>query len=456
MRIHASSMTLLCAAVLLACSDDSGRPAGDEGVGSIGFDAGTLGDSGESDESASGGIKYDQGTDDLPGDGNPCDGNGVEVEFSYIWIANSAQNTVSKIDTKTMTELGRYVVSPGANSQGPSRTSVNLDGDVAVVDRDGGVTKILADSDSCDPDLNGMPGLQTSTGADDLRAWGDDDCVAWHTPLPVDARPAAWTIGQPLTDCAFAPPSLWVSAPKADDSGAATVYLLHGNTGEVQAELEIAAAHCNCPVFGLYGGAVDDDNDLWAFPRDGDPHGSGPLIHVDFQSLTYEVIPQPAGARAYGITVDAQGRTWLAGEQSVQVYDPASLQWTQIGLGILPGSEFVLRGLSQDDEGDVWIAAMSGWGLPAGVSSGILRIDSQTLQPIQFVGNDILAGLVRPTGTSIDVDGGVWLVDSDGNQAFRYDPLLNSVQVIGGLQVPYTYSDMTGHGLKNVGFPPQG
>ena len=449
-----SPACLLCVALpLLGCGRE--EPEAADGITSLG----SLGGD-ESDESGEDtgdtGIKFDQQGPDQGGDGDPCEGGGNEVEFSYIWIANSAQNSVSKIDTQTMTELGRYRVSPGANSQGPSRTSVNLDGDVAVVARDGGVTKILADTDACDENQNGTPGLQTSSGPDDLLAWGADDCVAWHTPLPVDARPAAWTLGEPLTDCAFAPARLWVSAPNPDDSGAATVYLLDGTTGQIQAEVAIAAADCNCPTFGLYGGAVDDDNDLWGFPRDGDPHGSGPLIHVDFQSLSYELIPQPPGARAYGITVDAQGRPWLAGEQSVQVYDPVSLQWSQIDLGILPGSEFVLRGLQQDDEGDIWIAAMSGWSLPAGVSSGILRIDSLSLQAIDFVGNDVLAGLIRPTGTSIDVDGGVWLVDSDGNQAFRYDPLLNSAEIIGGLQVPYTYSDMTGHGLKNVGFPPQG
>jgi hypothetical protein len=439
----------------LACADDSGRSGGDDGIGSLG----TLGDGDTLDESGDSAESGDQADSDTPagdGDGDPCEGGGNQVEFSYIWIANSAQKSVSKIDTKTLTELGRYIVGPGQNSQGPSRTSVNLDGDVAVVDRDGGVTKIIANSDDCDPNKNGMAGLQSSANAGDLLAWGTDDCVAWNTPLPVDARPAAWTIGEPLTDCFFAAPKLWVSAPNPDDSGAATVYLLDGSTGAIDAQIEIAASDCNCPQFGLYGGAVDDDNDLWSFPRDGDPHGSGPLIHVDFQSLTYQVIPQPLGARAYGITVDAQGRSWLAGEQSVSVYDPVTLQWTQIDLGILPGSEFVLRGLQQDDEGDVWIAAMSGWDLPAGVSSGILRVDSQSLQTVQFVGNDILNGLIRPTGTSIDVDGGVWLVDSDGNQAFRYDPLLDSAQVIGNLQVPYTYSDMTGHGLENVGFPPQG
>ena len=60
---------------------------------------------------------------------------------------------------------------------------------------------------------------------------------------------------------------------------------------------------------------------------------------------------------------------------------------------------------------------MSGWDLSPGISSGVLRVDADTLAPVQFIGGEVFAGPVRPTGTSIDVDGGVWLVDSDPSQA---------------------------------------
>ena len=39
------------------------------------------------------------------------------LEFTYIWIANSTQGTVSKIDTGTGVEVGRYAT--GANSRQP-------------------------------------------------------------------------------------------------------------------------------------------------------------------------------------------------------------------------------------------------------------------------------------------------------------------------------------------------
>ena len=72
---------------------------------------------------------------------NPSNGGGGgngegELELSYIWIANTQQGTISKIDTQTMLEEGRYQAKPSNGD--PSRTSVNLQGDVAVANRPGG------------------------------------------------------------------------------------------------------------------------------------------------------------------------------------------------------------------------------------------------------------------------------------------------------------------------------
>ncbi len=80
------------------------------------------------------GIKTDLGQQPdfgLPSCGGGGGGGGGDPDFSYIWIANSAQNTISKIDTQTLVELGRYLVRPDGLGN-PSRTSVNLSGDVVT------------------------------------------------------------------------------------------------------------------------------------------------------------------------------------------------------------------------------------------------------------------------------------------------------------------------------------
>src|SRR5690606_41952004 len=93
-----------------------------------------------------------------------------DPEFSYIWIANSVQGTVSKINTFTGVEEGRYRTGP--DDPDPSRTSVNQLGDVAVANRNGGIVKIAAATDRC-VDANGDGATQTSSGHDDIPDWGD-------------------------------------------------------------------------------------------------------------------------------------------------------------------------------------------------------------------------------------------------------------------------------------------
>src|SRR5689334_4858318 len=128
--------------------------------------SGTADTTGAAQTSSDGGegVHWDVGaipdTPEIPcskGDGK---GGGDEPEWSYLWASNSAQGTISKIDTQTVTEVGRFITRPDGIGD-PSRTSVSQSGHVAVANRSGGVTKIYADISFCD-DSNGTPGIQTS------------------------------------------------------------------------------------------------------------------------------------------------------------------------------------------------------------------------------------------------------------------------------------------------------
>ena len=100
--------------------------------------------------SSSGGILLDVGDGmDSAGGGDCQSGTDGELEFSYVWVANSAEATVSKVDTVTMVEEGRYRTAPETGFASPSRTSVSLSGDVGVANRLGGVVKIYGNTEKC-------------------------------------------------------------------------------------------------------------------------------------------------------------------------------------------------------------------------------------------------------------------------------------------------------------------
>ncbi|NJK31708.1 MAG: hypothetical protein HC927_04425, partial [Deltaproteobacteria bacterium] len=184
-------------ALAAACGDDRG-PTGDEGIASLGDDEVGPTSSEGAEQDGESGIKFDMLDEDFGENVGDCGGSGgmmgePEYEFSIIWIGNSGEGTVSKIDTVTATELARYRTGPGDNPD-PSRTSVNLFGDVAIGNRSGSVVKIAADIDRCvDANQDGV--ITTSTSASDVLPWGSDECVLWYHEVGFDTGPAGNTGG---------------------------------------------------------------------------------------------------------------------------------------------------------------------------------------------------------------------------------------------------------------------
>src|SRR5690606_12080139 len=145
----------------------------------IGTTTGTTGttDPGTTDP----GTTDSSSTTGLPPDN--CEVKCGETGWSYVWVANSTENTISKIDTREMTEVGRYRTRPD-HLGSPSRTSVSIDAKAVVVaNRSGGITKIWSREEYC-TDKNGNGVIDTSTGKLDVLPFDQDECIAWYTEFP--------------------------------------------------------------------------------------------------------------------------------------------------------------------------------------------------------------------------------------------------------------------------------
>jgi len=437
---------------IAACGDSSGTGNDSFGEGAqteATADEGTSNASAASSESASVSAS---GTDDAaattidPDSGGPIFDVGAgetgtvvpgeccgPADWSYIWIANSTQSTVSKINTRTMEEEGRYLTR--ATPGNPSRTSVSVDGRaVAVANRYGGVVKIWARPEDC-------AGPNTSSGAADIKPWGTDDCVAWFTEFPeaTSQRPVAWTTGVlDEATCEWQDQKIWTAEGRGGtpnqgmcDDDRVWVHRLDGATGVIEDTIDLPYP---CNTFGVYGGVVDANNDLWLTRLFENSPGA---IRVDFETLEHDEAPPFYG---YGITVDHNGMIW-GGTGIPGKWDPATSTWTQI-VGSINNYGV---GLAEDTMNRMWV------GIVGGIQA--IDVDTMALGPtVMFPGETAQA-----KGMSVDVDGYIWAVPDSQTRAYRVDPESLEFEQFDGLVGAYTYSDMTGGAINSVACnPPAG
>ena len=418
-------------------------PSGDPSTGSTvtttsetgtgtGTTAGVSASSTGAESSTTDGPKLDMGPPACPPDDQ-------ETTFDYIWIANTSQGTVSKINTMTGIEEGRYLTHAQGGAAQPSRTSVNQYGDVAVSNRDlGSTTKVAALKSKC-VDKNGNGQIDTSTGPNDIKPWGQDECVLWHTGFPLangysgGARPTAWEgVTQDPVTCETPVPRLWVGYKDAQNT--AHFVRLHGDTGAVLDEVLRPGWAANS--FGPYGGAVNSAGDLLTIGYDNEV-----AIRIDAKTLQITELGLSPGNFKYGMGVDYNGNMWVgsfSGPHHMYFYDVQAAKWEGIGNGGNPGGGAL--GVQIDQEGRVW-----------GAANGPCRLIEADVETHQFIKTDItLPGCGSPWGVSIDNEGYVWVVDK-ANKAFKVDPDTYEIKlIVTGLINPYTYSDMTGQGLQLV------
>ena len=365
------------------------------------------------------------------------------VNTHIIWVANTGDGTVSKIDTDTFVELARYITGPDGGGNDPSRTTVNSLGDVYVANRAGHtVSKISVLGAEC-ADTNGDGVVTTSTGPADIKAWGTDECVLWNTRLDgadLIRAAAAQDIMGPDGEVM---PYVWVG------SWNGLLWKLDGTTGATILQTQSPTTN--------YGFALDGIGNLWV---SGLTRSQG-LGRVDtrrcvdvascsaatcagegvgFDDCVKQVIPTPGGT--YGITVDFSQRIWLAGYQDgdlIQRYDPTAAAGARFGT-VSPG--FITGGIAADSVGYIWAA---------GYGNGVVRVDADTLAV------QIVAGTPGPTakGMAIDQTGKIWAINQGGGDdatVITPGPGIGDATVALGIApgpaMRYTYSDMTGQQLR--------
>jgi hypothetical protein len=428
------------------------------------------------------------------------------AELTFAWLANNDQGTVSKFDTRTGKEVARYfavvpvdglpstdggVGNPnglrGNASNNPSRTAVDLFGDVWIANRAvntrGSVTKIASTLPGC-RERNGIAGIQTSqdlngdgtisTNAGDGEMiiptnWDDpaqyDECALLSTPLGTpDAglvKARALAISQGAQGTAG---DIWVGLHDTN-----SIVKLSSATGQ-QVPVSSTAQSLTLP-FGPYGAAVDSQQRLWVVSSNLNQARLA-LIDTRTGTLVRSDITPGVPSGAYGIAVDGKDRVWLAGWTSLKVFrytHPAGVgttlgTWSDFNLSLAVSQVNTRmrrpRGIAADDQGFVWVtsdlsdANFSASQLIAlnGDTGEFKRFNVPGVGLVDFI-DATATGTSEAVGVALDTNNQPWVSNRTGN-AIRVHRdtgvVLRTAQQAPGL---YTYSDFTGYQLRRFTAP---
>ncbi len=375
------------------------------------------------------GFQFNLNLDEVPGEIRINAAEEATFE-KIIWIANSGEGTVSKFDTSTGKELGRYRTGPSGISLYPNRTGVTSRGDVWVNNRDqvlGTMVKIL-NADFIDRNGNGI--IDTSTDRNGDGKISGDEIMPWDANgdgLPDDERiamsiPVGWNRNAPSHQYGSAMgrslaidanDNVWIGFWNAQQ-----YEQYDGETGERKALI---------PVDGTpYNSVVDANGILWGTSS----QLSSTLIRIDTVSQKYVgSIPDHNGR---GIAIDQFGIIWFGQYDGfVLRHDPVNNTWDRYSTGAARNAS----GVAIDKKGRVW----------AGCQDGIVRLtfaeDRRTLVDTTYL------PLTGPTTAAVfDADGYFWTTSLSSNKAYKIDP--ETVSILNGFPIetgrePYNYTNNT-------------
>jgi len=429
------------------------------------------------------------------------------IDLHFAWIANSGEGWVSKFDTRSGKEVGRYFTVIPKDGQGnpqlslrydylggnsPSRTAIDLFGNVWIANRapglQGSVTKIANDLSDCNHslpdggvrtsrDLNNDGQIDTSPAAGEFITPSDpinpatyDDCVLFSTPVGSGPGGGVKVRALAISQGAFETGSagdIWAGV-YSDRK----FFKLNSADGRIMPLYPDGGTSVTVSFGGTdgpYGAAVDRQQRLWTLPP-----GVAQLALIDTRTgtlVTDQILPTApvTTAGAYGIAIDGRDRVWLPG-YGVGPYayrydhgpglDAGTGTWTAFDFTAArsqTGSRFGEgRGIAVDDQGYVW---MSGWyeNVSAAAVAQLIGFSAEDGGVKKFGTADFIDATDSQSNTSIgvgvDSDNNIWVNNYSGNamKIYRADGgVFKTPQQPGNL---YTYSDFTGYQLRHFTAP---
>ncbi len=259
--------------------------------------------------------------------------------FPFINVAASGRGTVVRVNTETGEVVGEYRTAPEERGLDPSRTTVDLFGNVWTANRgetgeiggiaSGSAVKIGLIVGGTRVDLNASPDpqggylappfgyntcidrdndglIRTSAGLLDALSWPDvTDGIGGTDGLVQDAEDECVLVYQRLPDAeqarhvsVDADNNVWVGGYPFD---LRHFYKLDGSSGAILDSFDADDIGC-----GGYGGLIDGNGVLWSI---GNGWGEGPLLRYDPSTGVGTCVNTFGG---YGLGIDTNGYLWAS------------------------------------------------------------------------------------------------------------------------------------------------
>lgn len=360
----------------------------------------------------------------------------------FIWVPNN-EGTISKVDTETGNELGRYKIAPFSDCS-PSRTTVDLKGNCLVGNRQAGtVVKVGLYEAGQWIDRNGDGIIQTSTDTNgdgnitggEILPWGEDECVLYEVVL-ISGLEGTFAPGQ------YPGPydtDYWGTAPRGltvdtknnywvGTYSTSIYYYINGENGSILKTVDVSPWNHHA-----YGSVIDKNGILWSAG-----HTSENVLRLDPSTDPPTISTVDIGHMVYGLGLDYLDHLFISGWDwsgfSKVNIQTSAIEWTQYN-----SETYLARGVTCTTDNDVWIAN-SYYGT-------VLRYDNDGNFKVS-----IPAG-AAPTGVAVDAAGKVWVCNNGDEYIKRINPATNAVDLskaIIGSGGHYSYSDMTGIVARSI------
>ena len=335
--------------------------------------------------------------------------NGAQ-EFPYIWISNTGEGTLSKLDIRTGAELAKYYTGAEANTE-PGYIAVDIDGNCWVINHNTGtVLKILTNEYI---DRNNNNSIETCIDInengkiedDEILAWGEDEAV-------IEIRD--YIENEPETIVIDKENRVWIGV--SNPAG----YLILDNEGTLISELGISGIpQITCAASNGF---------IWSYSR-----GLNLLEKINMDEMTYAA-NYPMEEVLKEFVLDKNGQAWgITDNNQVFRFD---IEEEEITNYPLPDRDY--RGIIADNENNIWL-----------VSADRKLIMLNSKGEIRYR-KDIKIADIEPEGLVLD-NKNIWTINSSADSISRFDKEGNFLATYTTGNNPGTKGDLNGYKLWNTG-----